>query len=370
MKQLLTLMLLVPAFAWGRSDNPDFYRKLAVEEYAQKSPDLLALPDELLPHLKKLKRIRGRENRVEALHHLLFDEDQFDILYDARQTLTAAQVFRFRRGNCLGLSSLYVAAARYLNLEASFQTVEIPATWEKRESFFIVPGHINVGIDLYQDEFNVEFLAVLANSEDIRKTTRISDERALAEYHNNIGMEYIDAGYPDIGEWHLRKAVEIEPSLAFVWSNLGVLCKRRGEYELAVQYYKKALDFDRDSSSALSNLYILYREQGETQKAAELVKKVQRHHRHNPYHLGQLAETDIRIGDYDAAIRKLKKAIKINEEIPRLHHLLGISYFHTREYLRSQDELEQAQNLASLEDRDRYDKKLEVLERYIGKTSS
>ena len=58
--------------------------------------------------------------RMNELIDAIINKDTFGLEFDG-MTRTAAETFRLRRGNCLSVSSMFVAMARYVNLEASYQ---------------------------------------------------------------------------------------------------------------------------------------------------------------------------------------------------------------------------------------------------------
>ena len=63
--------------------------------------------------------------RIAKIQTLLFNERYLNLQYSESQTLTADEVFRSRRGNCLSVMNLYIAMARYAGIDAAFQTVAV-----------------------------------------------------------------------------------------------------------------------------------------------------------------------------------------------------------------------------------------------------
>ncbi len=59
-----------------------------------------------------------------------------------RSTGTAAETFYNRKGNCLAISNLFIAAARHLGLEASYKTLSVRPTWEQAGLTLIRYEHI------------------------------------------------------------------------------------------------------------------------------------------------------------------------------------------------------------------------------------
>ena len=100
------------------------------------------------------------QSRLKSLLRSIIDEDRFELVYDDK-TRTASETFRDRRGNCLSFTNMFVAMARYLELDASFQEVDIPPDWSTAGHALLLSEHVNVFIDLsqYTDrvvDFNTE----------------------------------------------------------------------------------------------------------------------------------------------------------------------------------------------------------------------
>jgi len=88
--------------------------------------DILELSPGMITFLNN--HVGDEYNRYTRLRLLLFaviGEGQFDLVYDD-STRTAMETFRDQRGNCLSFTSMFVAMARYVNLDASYQEVKIP----------------------------------------------------------------------------------------------------------------------------------------------------------------------------------------------------------------------------------------------------
>ena len=81
--------------------------------------------------------------RIAKIQTPLFNEGYLSLQYSASQTLTADEVFRSRRGNCLSAMNLYIAMARYAGIDAAFQTVAVRPEWDKRGELLVLSRHIN-----------------------------------------------------------------------------------------------------------------------------------------------------------------------------------------------------------------------------------
>jgi Tfp pilus assembly protein PilF len=360
------IFLSLQAQAYPRITPPT-----SVDEYAFDDPDMFALPEELKTLLDtEIKPVRLSAERAIALHELLFKEHELNIQYNSRRTFTAAQTYQYRQGNCLSLAALYVAAAKHVGLRTVFQSIEIPPNWERREAYYFVPGHVNVMVKTRREDITIEFIQTFANNETKNfKKNAISFDHILADYHNNIGMEYLDEGNRDKAFAHLNKSINHYPKLDYVWSNLGVLYKYKEDLDSAESMYLKALKLNKKNFSAITNLYILYKQTEQLEQAEKLAKKVQRYHRKNPYHIIRMAEINMQSGDYVNARKLIKKALRKDKEKAEFYKLLGQTEYKLGNFKDAAEAMLLARKYApTANDWKRYNKKLTVLAALYGQT--
>ncbi len=263
-----------------------------------------------------------RATRLRQLGSAVIHSEGFRLDYD-ETTRTAAATFEARRGNCLSFSSLFVALARELGIDARFQEVDTPPDWSYRAETFVLNRHVNVLVDLGRDgEHVVDF-----NMEDFRTSydrRGISDERALAHFFNNLGVERMQAGEAALALGYLRRAARHDPSFAPAWTNLGILYARAGQPLYAEAAHLRALRSDPSDLVAMSNLAGLYERQGDRDRAAEYRRLASQHRSRNPYYLFQLAREDFQAGDYDGAAGRLEDAIRRKRNEDQFYFLLGM----------------------------------------------
>jgi len=80
--------------------------------------------------------------RVDKLQDILYGEDYLHITYEDHKTHTALEAFHAREGNCLGVMNLYIAMARYVGVDANFQTVAVRPNWDLRGDLLVLSQHI------------------------------------------------------------------------------------------------------------------------------------------------------------------------------------------------------------------------------------
>ncbi len=426
---LVVSLWLIPAHVYGQHHHTGTkdLGVLTVSTYEQ-SPSLNRVPSlpskaEVLHISNELKQLiddhlegyTSIRRRSERLHQLLFDPAYQNIQYSPNATHTAHEAFIKKTGNCIGLSNLFVAAARYAGLNAHYQSVEVPRQWQLQESYFIVPEHMNVGIFRKEVSFNphnkrskrpaiqtrnyldnhlgnftrnfnqagssfeavgdevrpsyvVEFVSIYArrNIKGIQYTA-ISDEQALAEYYNNLAVDQLELGYLDHAVEIFKTALGMNSKASFIWSNLGYTYKRKEWYDDAEKAYLKAFSLNKKNYSAVKNLYVFYDKLGQHKKALRYKKRVDRYNQKNPYYHQALADQYLALDDFKKSIYHYRKMIKLVPSNNVFHHKIAIAYYKAGKIKASQKHLKKAHKLSTLgEQKLAYQGKLDSLNRLYG----
>jgi tetratricopeptide (TPR) repeat protein len=195
--------------------------------------------------------------RMNELIDAIINGRTFGLEFDGK-THTASETFRLRQGNCLSFSNMLVAMARYVQLEASYQEVQIPPDWTLQNDVFLLNRHVNVHVDMGPlDDHVVDFnIDDFKSSYDMR---RIPDSRARAHYFNNMGVERMQAGDTASALAYFRKAIaDNDRQFSPAWANLGTLYSRNGHRDYAEAAYFLALRVDDSDLVVMSNLVGFY----------------------------------------------------------------------------------------------------------------
>jgi Flp pilus assembly protein TadD len=350
-------------------------------------PSALVEPHEVLALSAEMRAFLDEHVAAEAKKHVRLKQLTDSVVgsgplkleYD-ETTRTAAAAFQERRGNCLSFSSMFLALARHVGLDAYFQEVDTPPDWSLRDHTFVLNRHINVLVDLGRDprkrrrtgslvrtsigpgvrivDFNI------ANFRASYDRRRISDARQLAHYYNNVAVERMQGGDAAAALGYFRRAIENDRSFSPAWTNLGILYIRHGHSAYAEAAHLQALKADKSDLVAMSNLAGLYDRQGDRAKAAAYRKKVVAHRNKNPYYRLHLAREAFRTEDYDAAIGHLEKAIQVKKNEDQLYFLLGASYLKSGDPKAARRWLARAEAVAATHElKRRYASKLALLTR-------
>jgi Flp pilus assembly protein TadD len=324
--------------------------------------EVLALSPEMRDFLDKNVHQKATIGvRMNELIDAIINKDTFGLEFDG-MTRTASETFRLRKGNCLSFSNMFVAMARYVNLEASFQEVQIPPDWSFQNDVFVLNRHVNVHVDLGPlDDHVVDF-----NIDDFKSsydTSKIPDSRARAHYFNNMGVESMQSGDTASALGYFRKAIaENDRQFSPAWTNLGTLYSRNGHPTYAEAAYLLALKVDDGDLVAMSNLAGFYEHRGDAERAARYRKRVMDHRRENPYYRYQRARDAYAAEDYGKAISHLKYAIRKKKNEDEFYFLLGMCYLKKGDERAARRWLARAKEVAATDTlKHRYSSKLELL---------
>jgi len=282
-------------------------------------------------------------NRLKDLVWLIFNDDDVGFVYES-VTRTAIGTFQHRNGNCLSFTNLFVAMARYLDLDARFREVETAPSWSRKGAFVTFNRHVNVAINVGGAEYVVDLFPRIDRIEIGGRV--VSDNRGLAHFYNNMGTDALAAGNPDLALSSFGKALEYDPEAAFVWANLGVAYSMRGETARAEQFYRKAIELDKNEMVAMSNLAELYRRMGQDKKADRYFKRVENFQKKNPYYHFSMGEEDRLGGRLEQALEHYKDALKRKSKEHHFHFAISRLYAQMGDLDTAVKHLEKAQEYA------------------------
>lgn len=240
--------------------------------------------------------------------------------YDAATTLTATQSYQQQRGNCLSLAAMVVTIGRAAGFDTYFQRVDLPPEWNLRHNTAVFNLHIN-SVALFK---RGRMMEVELGGRGVRQDQGravLTDTEALAEYHNNLGAEALIAADPPRAFAHLRRALELAPHIAHIWSNLAALYRNQNDDLAAEAAWLQALQHNGEQLPALSGLQRLYQQQGKTALAQQLGSRVAHYRQSNPFYHYMLALQAFEQGDHVAARQEVEMAMARHSD-PRFGQLL------------------------------------------------
>jgi hypothetical protein len=223
--------------------------------------------------LEEANRMAGYGTPLQRLDHLqvsLFDQREFPFSYQLRTTLTAAEAFHRRQGNCLSFTNLFIALGRAIGVPVQMGLVLKVRSSEKEGDLIVVNNHV---IAVYRSEGTTRYY-------DFDRTRRdrpaqfkeLDDMWVTALYLNNRGADELRTGHPDSAQGLFLNATRLAPGFAFAWGNLGVARRRLGDTPGALDAYGRALAIAPDNPTILSNLAGLYRSLGRDAEARTAIE--------------------------------------------------------------------------------------------------
>ena len=267
--------------------------------------------------------------RLRRLMNQLSREGYFDDSYDANKTQTAQETFHSRRGNCLSYTNLFIALARAAGLEAQYQIVAVPPTWNADAGMLIRNNHINVRLtgarfdQMYSDEYTVDFNA-LSSTQEYSKWP-VSDAYARSLYYANVSVENIRLGENRAGFAYLVKAIELVPGNPDLWINLGAFYGRHDELELAIEAFHVALELEPNNKTAMSGLARGHRHLGRIELAESYERRVRSYRQRNPYYHFAVAQSAFADKRFDKTLVSINRAIDIKGRDSRFYFLKGLA---------------------------------------------
>jgi tetratricopeptide (TPR) repeat protein len=268
-----------------------------------------------------LDGVRSDPARFRALFAGLARDGYFRAVYSANQTLTAAETFELRGGNCLSYTNMFIALAREAGLDASYQVVDVPPSWDADAGFLIRYTHVNVlvrGVRLEPGALpsvTVDFNVV--HPEDEYRRWPVSDDYAQALFHANHSVSLLREGRTRESFAHLRRGLEVSPGNLDLWINLGAFYATQGDYEASIAAYEVALQIDPDSRAAFSGLARSHGNAGNEALARMYAEKERNYRERNPYFHYALAQAAFERADFEASLTHIQDAISLKSRTPK-----------------------------------------------------
>ncbi len=278
--------------------------------------------------------LRDRRNPrevISALNRFLFVEEGFAYDDDSGNpdNYLLHRVIARRRGNCLGLTALYLLLAERLSLP--LQGV-------------YVPSHTFVRYEDKGVRFNIETGKQGAEWEDRRyvREFRLSEGRPymlslgtkemIGVYLKSLGASYSRQGREDRALRLYREAAAFYPDLPDVYFNAGVSLHRKDFLDEAIAQYRRALALDPDLAVARDNIAVALAKTGRFGQALAEARKAVALRPGNPATLANLAATLCASGRLEEGIRVYRKVLEIDPENTRALAGLTKAYYSLGEF--------------------------------------
>ena len=328
------------------TENPDIYSQIihqTSDRYSDVEP--LKLSPEILSMLDAYIEPRdSEEERVDKLQDILYGEEFLNIQYADDTTHTAVEVFATKQGNCLSVMNLYVAMARYVGLDAKFQTVAVQPAWDIRGGLLVLSQHINA-----TGRFNMRRRYVVDFTPEIglQKLTAsiIDDQEARALYFNNLGVEALIEHDSDQALIYFKNALFLDIDMSIAWNNIGATYNRLGMREFSEYSYQVAFQKDNTNATAINNLTKFYYDSGNVQLARKYEEATEQFNKRNPYFHFARGNLAYNRSNLNAARISYRKAIRLDALEPDFYTALAQVYSELGDVARAKRTAESAEEI-------------------------
>jgi Tfp pilus assembly protein PilF len=359
------------------SAKPDtFFRDTLFKPPAQavNPDDVFAMSDAMKRYVQfDIARQLRSDGLARGLVTALYRRDQLKLDYDTLTTRNAAQAFEARRGNCLSLVLMTAAFAKALDLQVSYQTVDVDEIWSRADGMAFLNSHINVtlGPRAIHQAFGydpgrymtVDFLP--ADQIVGHRTKPVSEDTVVAMYLNNKAAEALSAGQLDEAYAWVRAGIQRAPDFMSPYNTLGVIYTRHGELNAAEQVFNHVLKIRPNDRQALANLAGLLTKQGRPAEAQLLQARLAQLEPYPPYYFFQLGTQAMERGEYKAASEFFAKEVKRADHSSEFHFWLSVAHFRLGELAQARRQMALAvENSSTRNEQALYGAKLERLRNY------
>lgn len=335
---------------------------------------IFALPDYAVNDMKRLvKPLRSAREKTDALLNYIFFLKGKTITYDNGATLTATETLARHQANCLSLTILAYSLSSLVNLDVSFQDVQIPEYWTHVQGVSLLNGHVNLKVSggsskslagqLSYEQFGYVIDFDLETNKSHFPVHSLKKPQIIAMFYNNKAAQAMIANNYDLAYAYFKAAVLMDPNSSESWNNIAVLYRMKDRLDLAEQLYLVALRLDPDSINSKSNLAVLYQLTGEMEKSAELQRSVHKQRLENPYYHIMLGNEAMQSKDLQKAVRHFQQSLKLNNKGSEAMVGLAKAYYQMGDRSSAEHYLLQAKKFApGAQERARYQSKLQSLQ--------
>jgi len=329
----------------------------AMEEYAQ----------------TKLRFSPGRvdtEDRRVALVSAMYKKGELKLDYDATQTLTAAQAFESKRGNCLSLVLLTAVMAKQVGLPMHFQSVIGTTDWQKSDYFFMSVGHVNLALESIPNQFELHTFSPYSVVVDflppdkayVLDTIEISEQTVLAMFANNRAVETMIQGNVDDAYWWARAAILEDQKYVNAYLTLGVIYRSLHRSDYAESVLEAIAKYEPNNTTMLTNQILVLRDLDRNAEANALVIKLANLDSNPPWDYYLRAQNEYAAGHYEVARHLYEKEIARDPEHHEIEYGLAQCYAKLNDIPRAIRHLKRAIELSqSGRNRAFYQSRLEML---------
>ena len=285
--------------------------------------EIIRLAEKVRPALRDRSDPRAV---IAALNRFLFVEEGFtyDCVAGNPDSYLLDRVMKNKRGNCLGLTALYLLLAERLSLP--LHGVYVPSHCFVRYEDAGVRINIETGekgADWDEGRYSRDF-GLTGGRPYLRSLGR---KEMIGVYLKSLGASCSRKGMEDRALRLYREAAVFYPGLPDAYFNAGVSFHKKGLLDEAIAQYRRALELDPDLAMARDNIGVALAKKGRYREALAEVRKAVALTPRNPVTRGNLAATLCASGMVEDGIREYRKVIEIDPDNARALAGLTNAYY-------------------------------------------
>lgn len=276
-------------------------------------PDPLETTDEMRAFAKEVGGGGSMFDRLTRIQGTMYDRSMFTIDQESPETLTAAEAFRRRRGNCVSFTNLFLALARSLGIQLQAGLVVQRESSEKKDDLVLIYSHMVAVVRFVKGFAIYDFFAA---SERRGAEIRLLDDMALTGILvSNRGVAALRAHDDALALSRFDAAVKLAPQFTGGWGNLGLARWRMGDTPGALAAYRRALAIDSHQPTVLNNLAVVYQSQGNFEGARTALAAADMSFI-SPYSLIVRGDLELSSGNVKEALRQYRSARSLAPKSP------------------------------------------------------
>jgi tetratricopeptide (TPR) repeat protein len=319
-----------PASVW--QDAAFAYDRSLVTETRE---SLFALDAEVVQSLRQDDGgVRSSERRLNKLLARLYGANGIRLSYASGHTTGASETWHNKRGDCLSLTMLAYASARFLGIDARMQEVQVPVAVDRRDGLEFISGHVNVLVRNESEVFlNGQVFGVGSFIIDFepqvgsrRAGQWLTESEILARFYNNRGTEYLVQKDDARAYAYYRAAIDAAPGFAPATANLAQLYVRRGMLAGAEQLLRHAIALGGASYAPMRSLHQLLLADGRTAEAQHFAQLLAKRQDEDPYYWLSRGIGALQDSRFGAAVSALERAESLTSGFEEIHYHLALAY--------------------------------------------
>ncbi|MCC6555392.1 MAG: tetratricopeptide repeat protein [Polyangiaceae bacterium] len=323
--------------AEAREDGLDIDNPLAIDDDMRRAVDAA------------VSRSSWPEERLRLLRDYL--RGRLEFRYASSKTLGARDAWRERRGDCMAFTNLFVALARYLDIQAYFVHVREVTDYYERAGWFFVSSHVAVGFGSGASARVIDIsreLSLWKEMSDWKLAAyqSIDDGEALALHYNNVAVDWMLSGKARDAERLFRFWLARAPRDAELHNNLGVLLNREGRYRESLALLTRAIESFPEFNPLYTNAILAARGAGRIDLAAELARRGHELERDDPFFIFARALNLYQDDAFREAAEELERARAAKPDSPVILAWLARAYLRSGQRAEGREAFERVRQIA------------------------